>query len=49
LLNENSNVTIHKCVGISQLFHKGNKSRKNVENIINLITNILHKLNPQFK
>jgi len=48
LLNEHSNATINKCAGTAQLFHKGSKSRKNVENIIKLITNILHKLKPQF-
>jgi hypothetical protein len=49
LPNEHSNATIHKSAGTAQLFHKGKKSRKNVRNIIKLITNIPHKLKSPFK
>jgi hypothetical protein len=49
LLNEHSNATTHNSAGTAQLFHKGNKSRKNVQNTIKLITNFLHELKPKFK
>ena len=48
LLIVHSNAAVHNYTGTAQLFDKGEKSGKNVPNIIRLITTILPKLKPQF-
>jgi len=48
MLIVHSTAAIHNYTGTAQLFDKGKKSRKNVQNIIRLITTILPKLKPHF-
>jgi endonuclease IV len=44
LLNKQSNKTIHKYTDTAHLIDKGGQSRKRVQNINKLITNILNEL-----
>jgi hypothetical protein len=48
LLNKHSGATIYKHTYTAQLIDKGIKSRKKVQNINKLTTNILIELQPQF-